>query len=165
MDPTKDPGISIAQIFLEQASFTHREDFLGLPPSTPAQVGDVQVRLQAGVFPAGDLGFMRVEVKTKPENHPIYNFSVAVAALVQPDPGRKPNFPLERYVQIAGLTLLYPFVREAVANLTSRGRFGPVWLKPFNVKAAVESAPKVGEEQRPRSKGAKKRRKSRSTSK
>jgi len=46
-----------------------------------------------------------------------------------------PNMPLDRYFTTSGAALLYPFVRQVVADLTSRGRFGPVWLNPMNVTA------------------------------
>lgn len=137
MDPRKQPGIRIAQILLEEASFGHREDFLALSPSTPAEVGDVQGQLQSGVFHGGTTGFVRIEVKTNPENRPVYNFHLTMLALVSQDE-ENANLSVEKYVPIAGPTLLYPFLREAVANLTARGRFGPVWLKPFNIKAAIE---------------------------
>jgi hypothetical protein len=43
--------------------------------------------------------------------------------------------PLDRYFTTSGAALLYPFVRQVVADLTWRGRFGPVWLNPMNVAA------------------------------
>lgn len=62
-----------------------------------------------------------------------------MTALIEVKPGEA-NMPLEKYATISGVSLLYPFLREAVANLTQRGRFGPVWLSPLNVAAAVEGA-------------------------
>ena len=49
--------------------------------------------------------------------------------------------PLRDFLAGPAVALLYPFVREAFANLTLRGRFGPVWLNPFNVRAMAEGLP------------------------
>jgi preprotein translocase subunit SecB len=64
----------------------------------------------------------------------VYNFEVQVAAIVVADPGEENMKPIEYATTHAG-SMLYPFAREAVANLTGRGRFGPVWLRPFNFLA------------------------------
>jgi preprotein translocase subunit SecB len=40
--------------------------------------------------------------------------------------------------------MLYPFLREAVANLTGRGRFGPVWLNPFNFMLLAQEVANEG---------------------
>jgi len=139
MDQSKPPGIRIGQIFLERASFRHRDDYLALPPSTTAQVGDVSVTYQSGMAEDQKRGLLRIQVETKPENNPIYEFDLGMIALLQVDEELE-NMELTDYLVSAGLTLLFPFVREAVANITMRGRFGPIWIHPTNIKAAVEAA-------------------------
>jgi preprotein translocase subunit SecB len=142
MDRTKPPGIQIGQIFLEQVDFSHREDFLSLPLGTQAVVGNVNVQVETGISQDSKTGLVRVLVWTTPENKPIYNIRVSMTALVAVDPAA-PNMPLNTYLAGPGAALLYPFVRQLVADLTWRGRFGPVWLSPTNVlaPAAVASAP------------------------
>lgn len=132
MDRTKPPGIQIGQIFLEHVFFSHRDDSLSLPISTPAVVGNVNVQVESGISPDEKTGIVRVQVWTVDENKPIYNIRVVMTALVQVDPAA-PNMPLSRYLSGPAAALLYPFVRQVVADLTWRGRFGPVWLSPTNV--------------------------------
>lgn len=138
MDPTQQPGITIAQVFLERAEFSHREDVLSLPASTPFRP-DLAVRFEGGVAPDEKSGFVRVTVQTKAEERPLYNIAVSLIALFQREEKRE-NLPLKDYVRGAAPAMLYPFVREAVAGITWRGRFGPVWLAPFNIGATLSGA-------------------------
>lgn len=138
-DPKWESGIRIAQIYLETASFRHREDHLNFPHTTPPDAGQVGVELEAGFSEDQRQALVRVRVASAPKSEGMYSFEVVMVALLRVDE-QNSNMPLDRYVVVAGTTLLYPFVREAVANLTTRGRFGPVWLAPFNTQAAWKSA-------------------------
>ena len=144
MDETRDPGIMIGQIYLDRAEFSHREDALGLPTTTRFEP-DLIVQFQGAISPDEKGGFVRITVETKPADRPLYNVSVTMMALLQVEENRE-NLPLRDYVRTAAPAMMYPFLREAVASLTGRGRFGPIWLKPFNVAAAAaqgESAAKA----------------------
>ena len=44
------------------------------------------------------------------------------------------------FAQANAVALLVPFVREVIANLTMRGRFGPVWVNPVNLSAVLLAA-------------------------
>lgn len=138
-DRTKPPGIMLGQIFLERAQFGHREDALMLPANTPLGEPNLLFSFKGGVAPDDKTGFVRVTVQSKPDERPLYNIDVAMVALVQTQKGKE-NMPLRDYVRTAAPTMLYPFVREVVANLTWRGRFGPLWLVPMNVAAATAGA-------------------------
>src|SRR2546426_3123369 len=140
MDRTKPPGIQVGQIFLEHVQFSHREDFLSLPLGTQAVVGNVNVQVESGISQDSKTGLIRVRVWTIPENKPVYNIRVSMTALVAVDESA-PNMPLKTYLAGPGAALLYPFVRQVVADLTWRGRFGPVWLSPTNVLAPAAAAP------------------------
>lgn len=134
----KQPGIAIAQIFLDRVSFDHRVDALSLPPNTPPKVGDVKVQVETGTSGDGAFGFTRVTVSTNPENEPVYSVILAMTGVFarQPDAtGMLTGMPLETFLQNNSLTVMYPFVREAFANITQRGRFGPVLLNPFNTRS------------------------------
>lgn len=136
MDKAKQPGLLLSQVFLESASFRHRSDFLSLP-AHPAP-GEIQVVLEAQYMIAADkrAGVIRMVIKTDTENDPHYEFEVIVAATISVEEGAE-NMTVEEYAQGGSArALLYPFAREAVANLTGRGRFGPIWLHPFNFIAA-----------------------------
>jgi len=79
-------------------------------------------------------GVIRLVVRTNPDSDGFYRFSVIVGALIGILESDK-NFTLAEYVDTAGIAVLVPFAREAVANITGRGRFGPIWLHPFNFRA------------------------------
>lgn len=162
MTDTGAPGIRISQIFLEEAHFRHRPDALGLPHTTPADVGRVHINTQIGATDEGDEGMIRIEVATDSANNPTYEFRVAFVALVaQVEPGK--GLPLVKYLQSSGTLLLFPFVRHAIADLTMKGRFGPIWINPISpfvpsnapsptpsspLAEPVKSAPKSGKSAR-----------------
>jgi len=50
--------------------------------------------------------------------------------------------PLDYAQHVAPVTLM-PFAREAVANLTMRGRFGPFWVNPSNMQELIEREPRT----------------------
>jgi preprotein translocase subunit SecB len=161
MDRTKAPGIQIGQVFLEHVEFSHREDYLNLPLSTQAVVGDMNVQVETGMSPDAKTGLVRVRVWTIPEKRPVYNIRVSMAALVAVDPAA-PNMPMNTYLAGPGAALLFPFVRQVVADLTWRGRFGPIWLSPTNVLAPASVAPttaRIPEAPAPRRRPSKARRK------
>lgn len=137
-DPKKQPGLKLNQILLEEASFSHAEDWLtrevpvdGLP-ELPLTVG---MRFGRAADGTGALVGIQVSTIADEVRPPRYNIRVAVVGIVEVDD--EPNLEPDEYALTAGASLLYPFLREIVANLTMRGRFGPIWLKPFNMKLAV----------------------------
>jgi preprotein translocase subunit SecB len=147
-DPSKQPGVKIAQILLERATFRHRDDYLVVAaPSPDAIVGTINVQIEGGLSEDKRTGLVRMRVQTIPENRPFYELDIIMIALVMVDEAA-PNMPLDRYFTTSGAALLYPFVRQVVADLTWRGRFGPVWLNPMNVTAvpltvSPEPLPKI----------------------
>jgi len=52
--------------------------------------------------------------------------------------GDRQEVPLESFVQYHAPAILMPFIRDAVANLTSRGFFGSLLLPPINVQVLME---------------------------
>lgn len=138
MDRTQQPGVLIGQIFLERAQFSHREDALILPTDTPLGRPNLLFHFEGGVAPDDKSGLVRVTVQSKPDERPLYNIDVAMVALMQVEQGQE-NMPLRDYVRTVAPTMLYPFLREVVANLTWRGRFGPLWLNPMNIAAATST--------------------------
>jgi preprotein translocase subunit SecB len=135
METTTQPGIAVGQVFLERMSFGHRPDFLALPPDTKPDVGVVAIELHVGESSDGAGGLIRIEVRTDPARNPTYNVELAMVALVRRLPGEG-SLPVRDFVlSAASVSLLYPFVREAFAAVTLRGRFGPVWLNLLNPQA------------------------------
>lgn len=131
-----DPGLGVAQVFLLESHFVHREDVLVLPAETKVPELKVNVTVtvlgQAGEAAAGLL----IRVSTNDADQPVYRFDVTMVLVVQADPAR-PNLGALEYVTTAGVSALFPFVREAVANITGRGRFGTVYLRPINVQVVT----------------------------
>jgi preprotein translocase subunit SecB len=152
VDKNKQPGIQIGQIFLERAEFSHREDALQLPASTLFQP-NLEVKFQGGLAPDKKAGFLRAIVRTKPDDQPLYNFSVTLLAIFKAVEGQE-NLPLKDYIRTTAPAMLYPFIRETVASITGRGHFGPLWMNPFNLVAGIADA---GEQPKPPTKTRKKR--------
>lgn len=136
--PAGTPGIKVDQIFLEAAELSHRSDALALPAGTQANVGEVTLEISIGMAPDTNAGFIRIAVATQPSLNPLYSFRVAMIALVSAIEGVAGNMSVRTYLERAGVLLLFPFVREAVASLTIRGRFGPIWLQPINPQSIAE---------------------------
>ncbi len=133
MDESKQPGLRIQQIVLSAVQFEHRQDMLDFPPNT---VVELEVTVSVAVLTTEDelKGLVRVMVETNNEKDPLYRFKVEIVGLVEATEN-PPNFPVRTYLEKNGPPMLYPFLREAVANITGRGRFGAVWLNPLNLKA------------------------------
>jgi preprotein translocase subunit SecB len=137
VDPTKAPGIRISQIFLARALFEHSAEALELPPTTPLGEVDTLLNVSAAMDQNERIGMFSVAVETNPESKGLYRFHMEIAAVVECDADS--NMPLREYLRTAGPPTLYPFVREAIANITGRGRFGPVWLHPTNFTALTQN--------------------------
>lgn len=127
--------ITISAIHLEEARFAHVGDYLAaLPAATAAQhVADLQVQVLHADNP--QTAGVRLSARSA-ERSPQYDFFVSYVILFQLE-GERPAAFDER-IAVTGATMLMPFVREAVATLTTRGRFGPVWLNPINFSGSLK---------------------------
>ncbi len=142
VDRAKEPGIKINQVFLESAAFEHRPDFLTLPADTVVEL-DTQLSIEFMIDP-GDAsrGAIRATAFTTDEG--LYRFRISVGAIIEQDAANK-NFTLDEYIATSSTALLVPFLREAVANITGRGRFGPIWIHPMNVVALMQESDSMTE--------------------
>ena len=136
-DPSRPPGIAISQVFLEEATFSHRADALALPLDTKPELGNIEIAVEAGLRPDRKAGLLRLSAATKPEAEPLYNVKVKMVGLFEQQSGFE-NLPMAAFLGDSAPALLFPFLREAFANITSRGRFGPVWLQPINTRSFSE---------------------------
>ncbi|MGQ0640131.1 MAG: protein-export chaperone SecB [Gemmatimonadaceae bacterium] len=118
------------------ARFDQRADALSLPPTT--DVGDLPISLSGewGVEEDGRTGIIRLRASTPENANLLYIFDIEVGMLVSVIPGQE-NLSVEEYARDIGPATLFPFLREAVAGITMRGRFGPIWLRPMNFIAAT----------------------------
>lgn len=133
-DSGRQPGIELRQIFAESVHFEHRSDSVTLPAHPAPGDLDVQMQVQFRLATDEQSGMLRMLVRTNPESNGHYTFEIVVVALVGVKQGES-NMSVTEYAQASAAALLYPFARELVANLTGRGRFGPLWLHPFNFVA------------------------------
>jgi preprotein translocase subunit SecB len=137
-DPSRPPGIAISQVFLEEASFSHRADALALPLDTKPELGNIEIAVEAGLRPDRKAGLLRLSAATRPEAQPLYNVRVQMVGFFEQQSGSE-NLPMADFLGDSAPALLFPFLREAFANITSRGRFGPVWLNPINTRTFSEA--------------------------
>ena len=140
MDQLKQPGIRIGQIFLDNVSFRHREDYLSISPRAKAEVGDIDLQFAFGITGDESKGIIHAKASTKPENKPSYVLDLTMTALIERDPEFQ-NMTINEYVEISAIPLMISFLRQAVADITLRGRFGPVWLNPINLRVSLSAGP------------------------
>ena len=147
MDTTKQPGIQIDQIILLEAHFAHNKNALTLPTSTRVNLQfHIQVKVAGKAGGRTAILGVRAETVDQPDNP--YNVIAEVAMIVSAIEGEENLDPYE-YVNAMGPAAVYPFVREAIASLTMKGRFGALWLKPLNFTAPqvvlAETSPVLAE--------------------
>ncbi len=103
---------------------------------------DAQFQLAKGLAPS--VVGVSVRVGSKPGTDSAYSFHAEMLAVIRLEEGAAAP-PADKQLLHAGVTILFPFVRETIANMTMRGRFGPMWIKPINVQAMIESSPNTVE--------------------
>lgn len=127
--------LGIAQIFLEEAQFRHRTDPLDMSvgQQTPPTPAEISLDLRASSDGGSVAVRLRVESKA-PEATYFYSVSYIVLFTI----GGAMSEQLGDQLLVIGGTMAMPFVREAVANLSQRGRYGPTWLSPVNFSDIVK---------------------------
>lgn len=135
MDEAKNPGIKIAQIFVGRTTFEHDPILINDPVGTQAGAHLIQVMISGAVSEDHTAGICTVMARTTAENKGCYRFLVEVVGVFETDPDAK-NMEIDEYIKHYAPATLSPFLREAVANITGRGRFGSVWLSPLNFAVA-----------------------------
>lgn len=140
MDETRQPGIRFDTVLLRRASYEE------LPEGEQVEREFEELALSIAIrsrFPKahGETEPTTAEVQLKlsvePASAPPPFFAEVVVA------GRfsyadEKNLNLDAFVSNQAPALLFPFAREAIANLTVRTRFGPVLIPPVNVRALIE---------------------------
>src|ERR1017187_8999620 len=134
MDQSKQPGLTINQVILLEARFAHRKDALTLPSTTPVGELPIQIETKLAGKPGDKVAMIGLRGFTPEGAESFYALSVEIAAIIGAIPGEENLDPYE-YAKEMGPTAFFPFLREAIASITMKGRFGPVWLKPVNLVA------------------------------
>lgn len=136
--------LSIAQMILERCEFSHQENFLSIPASTPIALSTVTLGVQVA-RDENDASKCLVRLVASSPEGASYRFSVTYTTLlnVQLDEGETvPD--LDRQLMVTGCTMMFPYVRQVVASFTSQGRFGPTWIAPTDfMRLLSEAVPQV----------------------
>lgn len=84
---------------------------------------------------------VQLSVMIEPDEENDQPYAVHVAYVGQFSFGDLPeSLSREGFVGRNAAAIMFPFVREAIGNLTSRGAYGPLWLPPINVVAMLEQS-------------------------
>jgi preprotein translocase subunit SecB len=136
-EPAKGVGLRVTQVFLNSVEFRHKRDPLSTPPNLPHPQSRVLVELQlvAPQEPRAASAFTLKVESDKSDEAALYEYSVALTIVVESSEESPKVRPVE-FLARSGVPTLFPFVREAIANITMRGRFGPLWLNPIDVRAS-----------------------------
>jgi preprotein translocase subunit SecB len=125
--------LGIAQMVLERAEFSHREDYLSMQANIQVPTSNVGLNVQVSRAEQDHTKALVRLIATSAEGA-IYQFSVAYVAFLslEVEGGEEIPEDIDRRLMVTGGSMLYPFVRETVATLSSKGRFGPTWLAPVD---------------------------------
>jgi preprotein translocase subunit SecB len=132
-EQNQQPGFSIEKIYVKDLSleipnapavFMQRET-----PQVSIELGNKVTRLEEGVFEV----MLSVTVTSKIEEKTVFLVEVAQAGIFQVR--NIPQENLEAIVSVTCPNILFPYAREAVSDLITRGGFAPVLLSPINFEA------------------------------
>ena len=127
------PGFSIEKIYVKDLSleipnapavFMQRET-----PQIGIELGNKVTRLEEGLFEV----VLLVTVTSKIEEKTVFLVEVAQAGIFQVR--NIPQENLEAIVSVTCPNILFPYARETVSDLITRGGFPPVLLNPINFEA------------------------------
>jgi preprotein translocase subunit SecB len=130
MSEAKQPEIRLVNVFLATTHFEHHADYLKIPSSTKVEVGFSMTVTVAGAND-GKASIITIAIKTRDDPEALYRFHVELTGIMEGDM-TNPDAAVQEHLTKQGAAMLFPFLREAVANLTGRGHFGAIWLKPFD---------------------------------
>jgi preprotein translocase subunit SecB len=131
--------LQLTGIILLDSSFRHTVDPLPLPPTPhpPMQVQQ-EIELLRGEVANTYAVKLRVNLDA-PEAK--YALTIGYAILLTIDlEGAEPPEDMVHRIMVTGANIAFPYCREIVSNLTSRGRFGTVWLNPMNFSESIKLA-------------------------
>lgn len=140
--PSEAFELRIAQMILESVRFEHDKDFLRREATHAAPPSTVGVNVETQRSQDENLALVRLRVVSK-EPEAVYKYEVVYTAILQYSGPAPADF--DHRLSVTGASMLMPFVRELVANLSSRGRFGPTWLAPVNFNNALKRPDAIGD--------------------
>jgi len=123
---------------MESSHFNHTPHSMLETTERTARVGEVRISMQTGSTDDGRDGMVRLTAASREEEKPDYDFHVTMLALLHTKEGSTVD-PTSPAFQALGVHMLFPYLREAVASITMRGRFGLVTIAPFDVRKLLSS--------------------------
>src|ERR1019366_6697764 len=133
-DQTAQPGIIVDRIALKKVQFE-------LAGEASVETGvAARHEIALGILADASAGSYHITAGLRtPAEHPgPYRFEIVMEAIVREDPAAR-NMSAEHYARQYGWALLFPFIRERLADLTSRAAKGAYLLPPTNVMAIVQA--------------------------
>lgn len=133
-DPGKLPtsGYTFERVYTNHQSLRVVPRSDSLPKDSPLLFGWDWRRLSEGHFE------VTVQFGLDPSVERPEEVRVTLSGRFAPE-GESQEVPLESFAQFHAPAILMPFVREAVASLTTRGFFGSVLLPPINVQVLMDN--------------------------
>jgi preprotein translocase subunit SecB len=134
--------LSIAQMVLERCEFSHQENYMSIPSTTPVSKATVDLGVQL-VRDKGDKQKVVVRLLASAAKDATYRFAItyAVLLMVQVEENEQVPADIDRRLMVTGCTMMFPYMRQVVSSLSSQGRFGPIWLSPTDFNRIVSAAP------------------------
>jgi preprotein translocase subunit SecB len=128
--------LNVSQILLQDVQFRHVGSFLERDPKTPIPQtpAGIEIELQQAAEAEKPAALVRLRVTSDVPEAP-YSYTVTYLVVLTYEGPVPKDF--DRRLIVTGATMAMPFVREVVANLSSRGRFGATWLSPVNFSKIV----------------------------
>lgn len=126
--------LRLDRIALREASYEEMEAQAPPTPISPGQPMSMRVNVQGGVGTRGELLELKLDLTIEPDPAHI---PIKVRVVYSAFYNRSPKVSDEDaigFLHGAGVRILFPYIREAVSSLTSRGIFGPVWLDPMDIQ-------------------------------
>lgn len=134
MDARKQPGINFDSIFIKDLVF-HRSPKLSGKPEI-----EMDFKSKSG-FSTDKTKLMyevRALVKDKADT---FNIDCTMIGIFSINPGEE-NYPLEQFGQENAAALIFPYIRETIASVTSKAGIPALLLPPLNIHALLVEANK-----------------------
>ncbi len=142
--------VRLDRIALRAATYEEKE--ISSPP-LPVALGQsvaMAVDVQGGVGTRGEFLELQLRLTIEPDSRYIpVKVAVTYSAFFVRPPTMADDTAVD-FLHGAGVRILFPYIRETVSNLTSRGVFGPVWLDPMDIQIIQAKKQKASSDPDPR---------------
>lgn len=131
--------IALEKVVLLEAAYKPLVDHLGTPEASAGKPpSDVQIEVDVfeGEDPDTHAVKLRVHVESKGSPYSVTVVYATMLKLIRESEERIPDNLGDR-IMVTGASMAFPFVRELILNMTSRGRFAGVTLNPVNFNTLV----------------------------